>query len=55
MKRSQMVPDRVYYVRKDNVYAVTPDCVGVYWYDTKDEAFEQHGSMRVLGVNYIAD
>ena len=55
MKRSQMTIDRVYYETQSEQYAVTPDCVGVYWYDTRDEAFDQHGEQKVYSVSEIED
>lgn len=38
------------------VYAVSPDGEGCYWYDTRDEAVEQHGEFtRVRYFDRLTD
>lgn len=41
--RASLVPDRVYYDESREIYFVTPDCVGGYWYDTLVEVAEAVG------------
>jgi hypothetical protein len=35
--------DTAYYIRKDDMYFITPDAVGGFWYDTIEELEDQHG------------
>lgn len=55
MERSQLVPFRQYYVADAEAYAVTPDCVGVYWYDSRTEMQFQHGEEPIHRISSIAD
>lgn len=42
-KRSELELDTIYYVIDAGQYVVTPDGVGVYVYETLEEAEDQHG------------
>jgi hypothetical protein len=44
--RKSLQVDRVYYVRSSNMYFVTPDCFGGFWYETLSEAQDEHGDLR---------
>lgn len=41
---------RVFYTPTSFGYAVTPDGIGAYWYDTYEEAVHQHDEMPVEEV-----
>lgn len=53
--RSSLKVDTIYYVEKDDMYFVTPDCFGGYWYETLKEAQEEHGSTRVIHIQELED
>jgi hypothetical protein len=55
MTRDRIVPDRRYYVRQDNLYAVSPDGVGVYWYDTMADMISSHGTGPIHSISHIED
>lgn len=50
--RNTLEVDTIYYVRSDEMYFVTPDGFGGYWYETLAEAEEEHGK---TGVTYIQE
>lgn len=51
-----MIPFEVaYFDTAAGIYAVTPDCVGVYWYDTYDEVVDQHGPIPMRTIEYLED
>lgn len=51
-----IVPDRLYYVMKYDMYFVTPDGIGGYWYEDEDEVIEQYGEVgTVHTVDEITD
>lgn len=41
--RSELSVDTAYFVRKDDMYFITPDGIGGFWYDTIEELEDQHG------------
>lgn len=50
--------ERLYCVtdkRGEEFYAWSPDGEGCYWYDTLEEAFEQHGRLPVYHIDEITD
>lgn len=55
MARIIFEPDVIYAVRYDTGaigYAVTPDGIGAYWYDSLPEAKEAHGDdLPVIHMN----
>jgi len=55
MEREDLVPDRIYFVEANDCYAVTPDCVGVYWYDTWEEVIDAHGPAGIHTISHIED
>lgn len=56
LSRSQLQAEQLYFVEKSRVYAVSPDGVGIYWYDTEEEVFEQHGDLGpTIFVDDITD
>lgn len=42
-QRSELEVDTAYYVRKDDMYFITPDAIGGFWYDTLEELEDAHG------------
>jgi hypothetical protein len=53
--RSDLKPDRLYLDTSRCQYFVTPDNVGVYWYDTLAEMFAAHGEAFVHHVDRLED
>lgn len=53
MLREDMVPFDIAYRLPSGQYGVTPDAVGIYWYDTYAEVVEQHGELPVRNVKDI--
>lgn len=57
MARKGIDPDTLYVIIDDNYivngYAITPDGVGMYWYDTKEEA--EGGLPEVYETRYVTD
>lgn len=41
--RSALEVDTAYFVRKDDMYFITPDGVGGYWFDTIEELEDEYG------------
>lgn len=41
--RDSLEVDTAYFVRKDDMYFVTPDGIGGFWYDTIEDLEDQHG------------
>jgi hypothetical protein len=41
--RSALSVDTAYYIRKDDMYFITPDGVGGYWFDTIEELEDEYG------------
>ena len=55
MYTSQAEPDRLYIIREDDgsySYGVSPDGEGFYFYDTLEEAREQHGDIPAAHISY---
>jgi hypothetical protein len=42
-KRIELKVEVIYLDTNRNLYLVTPDGIGVWWYDTLEEAREAHG------------
>lgn len=55
MERNNLKVDVIYYVEKQDMYFVTPDCFGGYWYETLEEAQEQHGDITPITVSDVED
>lgn len=57
MAREGIEPDTLYVVfhekYRTNSYAITPDGVGMYWYDTQEEA--EGGLPEVYETRYVTD
>lgn len=53
--RNSLKVDQIYYVVSDGMYFVTPDCFGGYWYETREEAFSEHGEMKVITIQELED
>lgn len=45
-QRAWLKPDQLYYFTVPSQFFYTPDGVGGCWYETKAEAFEQHGERQ---------
>jgi len=41
--RNELEVDTAYFVRKDDMFFITPDGIGGFWYDTIEELEDQHG------------
>lgn len=41
--RSELAVDTAYYLRKDDMYFITPDGIGGFFYATIEELEDQHG------------
>jgi len=41
--RDNLLTDKLYFDSSRQMYFVTPDGIGCFWYDTEEEAREQHG------------
>lgn len=41
--RSELAVDTAYYLRKDDMYFITPDGIGGFFYTTLEELEDQHG------------
>lgn len=41
--RSELAVDTAYYIRKDDMYFITPDAVGGFWYDSIEALEDEHG------------
>lgn len=41
--RSELAVDTAYYLRKDDMYFITPDGIGGFFYVTLEELEDQHG------------
>lgn len=46
--RNDLKVDTIYYEEKNELFFVTPDGIGCFWYDTLSEAQEQHGKTGKL-------
>jgi hypothetical protein len=56
VNRADLEPDRLYFVQDVELYAVTPDCWGVFWYDTLDELEEAYGETGpIYHIESISD
>jgi len=55
MERSQLVSDRLYYIEDADQYFWSPDGIGGYWYDSRAEAFEQHGKQPIHSIGTLTD
>lgn len=53
--RDELIPDRIYYDERSDQYLVTPDGVGIYFYDTRQEAEYQHGTGAVIHIYFEED
>lgn len=54
--RESLKTDTIYRERSSGQYFVTPDCVGCFWYETLEEAREQHGDTgRVISIDELSD
>jgi hypothetical protein len=53
--RDELKVNTIYYVEKDDVYFVTPDGIGGYWYDTEEEAREEHGDGEIIDIEELSD
>jgi hypothetical protein len=57
VNRSQLVADRLYR-DNDGTYFVSPDGIGVFWFDTMEEVNEQYGANnfpKVYHVSHLTD
>lgn len=43
MYRKDLKVDQAYYVERDDLFFITPDAVGGFWYNTLEELEDQHG------------
>lgn len=41
--RSELAVDTAYFIRKDDMYFITPDGIGGYWFDTIEELEDEYG------------
>ena len=48
MRRAQMIRHTIYVSKATNQAMVTPDGIGVWFYDTVAQAEEQHGGRLVV-------
>lgn len=55
LSRKNLKAEQAYYVQKDELYFWTPDGEGGFWYDTKAEMEEQHGTGRVVTISELED
>jgi hypothetical protein len=54
--RETLKVDRIYKERSSGQYFVTPDGIGCYWYDTLEEAREQHGDTGpIISIDELSD
>lgn len=54
--RSSLIVDTIYRETSSGTYFVTPDGVGCFWYDTYEEALDQHGDTGdVEDIESLAD
>jgi hypothetical protein len=53
--RNSLQVDTIYYVQSQEQYFVTPDGFGGYWYDTREEAFSEHGEQKVITIQELED
>ena len=53
--REDLVVDALYWSENDEMFFFTPGGLGGYWYETKEEAEEQHGNFSIIrhvpGIN----
>jgi hypothetical protein len=54
-ERNSLKVNRIYFVESDEMYFVTPDCFGGYWYETLEEAQEEHGDMTPIHIPDLED
>lgn len=52
ISRRRSAPD-VIYICADGSVCVTPDGIGFYWYDSVEEAKDNHGELTVIRINGI--
>ena len=57
LERDQLIADRMYRLfqkedESDAMYFYTPDGIGGYWYDTKEEMLEELGIDVAAGYRY---
>ena len=55
LSRKNLKAMQAYYVAKDHLYFWSPDGVGGFWYDTKEEMEDQHGEGKVIGISELLD
>ena len=54
--RSSLKVDRIYCEDSSGQFFVTPDGIGCFWYDTLEEAKEQHGDTgAVIVIQKLSD
>jgi hypothetical protein len=54
--RESLKVERIYKETKSGQYFVTPDGIGCFWYETLEEAQEQHGDTgRVIVISELSD
>lgn len=54
--RKTLKVNTIYRERSSGQYFVTPDAIGCFWYDTLDEAREQHGDTGpVISIEELSD
>ena len=54
-KRNDLKTFQAYHERKSGKYFWTPDCVGVYWFDTKQEVLDELMFTTVISVEELED
>lgn len=52
-QREDLVPDRLYQDTRTGLFFVSPDGVGVYWYDSRAEAIEDYCFVDLGSTTYV--
>lgn len=55
MFRKDLTVGQLYYVDSIDLYAVTPDGVGVFWFDSFAQAFDATGLDDVVTIGSLED
>jgi len=54
--RNELEINTIYRETSSDTYFVTPDGIGCFWYDTEEEARDQHGDTGdILEVEKLSD